>query len=310
MDKPQHPEDSSPEGAGDTENLKNVEATNPEGEHQSATGMPGEVASQAPVAPATNSETSQNNTGTKPRSYKQFAGVIVAIIIVLLVGGYLYVTNKNKEANLVTQSPGTDTSAAELLGIQKKDPVAKVNGKDVSWNDYERSLEQVVQSAKTAGVNLQDPTMQSRIKDQALTTIVNTELLLQEASSKGITASDTAIQTQYDSIQQQVGGQDKLGQMLKQLNLTEADLKKSISDQLVINKYVTGAVDLSSINITEAEIQDQYNKLAASSTGTSTPSLSDVHDAIKSQLQSQKQQQLISALIDSLKQKATIETLL
>lgn len=226
--------------------------------------------------------------------------IIGILIIAALAGGaYYYLTQKNS---------GPDTTTTTGVEIPEG-PVARVNGNEVSSEEYAAAVNELSQAAGAQGLDLADVVVQNQIKEQALAVLINTELLLQEASRAGITTSDEAVSTELATLATQMGGEEALASALTAYGLTQEQLRKNITTQLTIEAYLSEAVDTESIVVTEEEVQALYNQAAAAG-GEGLPALADIRTEVEAQIRGTKEQQLVQTFVDALRENAEVEVLI
>ena len=220
---------------------------------------------------------------------------IIAVVVVLavIVGGVGYKMYGKPKAEAVAVAPQVES-------------VATVNGVDITKPAYETQLASVIATLKSQGVNTDGATELSTIKTQVLNDLINNELLNQAVAASGVTATAEEVQKQIDALTTQVGGADKFAAELTKANLTEAQLRINISKQLAAQKYLLSKIDVSSATATDAEITKFYNDNVKGKEGA--PALKDIKEQISQQIINTKQQQLVAAFLETLKQVATIKT--
>jgi hypothetical protein len=114
------------------------------------------------------------SVGAKKAMMRNYA---IATLIIILMGGGLW---------LVLESQGRVQT--NYLGyFANRGPVATVNGVEISREAYETNRSQVEASAVGQGADITDPAIVTQINTQAIETLVNTELLRQEAERLNIT---------------------------------------------------------------------------------------------------------------------------
>ena len=72
----------------------------------------------------------------------------------------------------------------------------------------------------------------SQLKASIVTYLVQNELIVQKAKDLGVSVSAKELQDRVKQIEQSVGGQKKLDKMLKQQNVTMAQLQDQVKAQL------------------------------------------------------------------------------
>lgn len=220
---------------------------------------------------------------------KIIAGV-VAVVIVAGGVGYMVYGKSNKE----------------VVVVQPVEKVATVNGVEIAKSAYESQLASAITTLKARGVNTDDATQLTQIKNQVLTDLINNEVLNQAVKASGVTATADEVEKQVQALVAQVGGADKFAGELVKANLTEAQLRDNISKQLAAQKYLLTKVDVSKAVASEEEITKFYNDNVKGQTGA--PALKDVKEQIRQQIVNTKQQQLVLAYVETLKVGAKIET--
>jgi FKBP-type peptidyl-prolyl cis-trans isomerase (trigger factor) len=218
--------------------------------------------------------------------------IVGAIVIVLIIAGYFFMQQGGNQAfnNL---SGGAN--------------VATVNGVGIKEDAYQQSISNITTSAVQQGADVNDPTIQELIEEEALTGLINNELLLQGAAAAGITVDPEQVQSEYDLIAENIGGAEELNARMEELGVSEEQLQEDIREQLVINDFITAGIDAEDLTVTDEEARAFYDSLAGSE---GLPAFEEISDQITAQLQSQKQQEAVGTLIESLREAAEIEVLI
>lgn len=220
---------------------------------------------------------------------KIIAGVVVLVVLVGI--GYSYMGKTKKP--VTAEAP-------------KVESIAKVNGVDITKSAYDSQLAATITSLKSQGVNTDDATQLSAIKTQVLNDLIGTELVNQAVKASGVTATAEEVEKQIQAIIAQVGGADKLPAELAKANLTEAQLRENVAKQLAAQKYLLSKIDISTATASDAEVTKFYNDNVKGKAGA--PALKDITAQIKQQIINTKQQQLLVAFIQTLRQTAKVET--
>lgn len=231
------------------------------------------------------------------RVVKQYA---IAGVIVLLMGvGLWYVLEAQGRVNT-----GVFATVNELI---KPTPAAAVlNGVKIPMNTYEKNRSQIEKNAEAQGLKVDDEAVKTEITKQAIDVLVNTELLKQAAAKENITATQEQIDARYQEIITSLGGEEALKAKMSELGITEESLQSDIKGEIIIQAYLSQAVDVSKIVIEEADIKKVYDQ--ANTPGAKLPPLAEVKAEIETQLKSTKEQELVNAHIEMLRADAKIET--
>lgn len=225
---------------------------------------------------------------------KEKISVIAAIVLVVLGGVGYKIFNKSKSAEVAT-APVVET-------------VAKVNGVDITKSAYDTQLASVIATLKSQGVDTDSATNSAQIKTNVLNDLIAAELLNQAVTASGVTATAEEVQKQAEAVIASLGGADKFAAELTKANITEAKFRENLARQLAVQKYLLSKINVATATASDAEIKAFYDQNIKGKTGA--PALKDIKEQIKQTIINAKQQQLISAFIETLKPSAKIETTL
>jgi peptidyl-prolyl cis-trans isomerase SurA len=127
------------------------------------------------------------------------------------------------------------------------DIVARVNGKEIT----EADLNKQYQSRINGAPQLPTPEEAQALRFQLLTQMINDEILLQMASSSGLSATDAEVETKFTDLKSQYT-EEKFQEMLKQQKVNPEDIKADMRKSLTLEKLVTKEIT-SRVNVSEAE---------------------------------------------------------
>jgi hypothetical protein len=266
------------------------------------TGTPdADVPSAAVVSTDTESSTvvSGDVSHTRAAVIKQYA--IAFAVVLVMAAGVTYVLVQQGRV----QVPALFAKAIEL--VRPVPAAAVVNGVTISMADYTKNKSQIEQSATQGGADLTNETVAAQIKTQALDVLINTEILRQAATKEGVTVTDEQISARYEEIVTSLQGEDKLTAKMAELGITKEGLMKDIASEILIQAYLVKAVDTSSITISQDDIKAAYDQ-ANANPDAELPPLDQVREAIEAQLKQSKEQELINAHIQQLRDAAKVET--
>lgn len=185
--------------------------------------------------------------------------------------------------------------------------VAVVNGEEITGRDLATSIQQFNQAAIAQGVDTTNPDVAADIRGQALEVLVNTELLKQAAEEQGIEISTEATAERLATIEAEIGGPEVLQERIGELGLTQDDLERDITEELLIQALLDGIFAEANIEVTEEEVLEVYN--AAGGADAGLPPLEEVRAQVEAQVQSTKEQAVIDEYLETLKIDAEIEAL-
>lgn len=196
---------------------------------------------------------------------------------------------------------------APVVAQQQEAPsVAKVNGVAIAKTAYDTQLASAIAAYKAQGIDVDKPENLTQIKTQVLNDLISNELVMQAIAKAGIKASAEDIEKQYQTLLTQAGGIDKLKTQMVTANITEAQLRENIARQIAVQTYLLQNIDVSKATATDEEIAKFYKDNVAPQ--KDAPKLKDVSAQIKQQIINTKQQALITAFVQTLKDKAQVET--
>ncbi len=155
--------------------------------------------------------------------------------------------------------------------------VATVNGETVSRVEFEQALEQEKMQYQMQGIDLDSEEMSemlSELENHVLNNYFVIPILLEKrAEAAGINISEDEIEDRYQDYVAQLGGEEQLEEQMAAVDLSRDDLDQDISRELTITKYIEQyledyyeenpdeKVDEASIDLSDDEIEEQYQQL-------------------------------------------------
>lgn len=232
-------------------------------------------------------------SNTSSQGNKGLSAILVVVAILLIAGGaYWYLTNLQGEEAAETTTEG------EVAAI--------VNGHEIDRATLDRSIEQVTGTYAAQGIDTSGEEASAAIREQALTALINRQLMIGAATDAGLTASDEEVEAEFQVAVENVGGTENLTTALSDIGMTEADLRADIANDVIINKYLEENLGFKALTVTDEEVKTAYDAAAASN-AEEVPALEDVEELLRNQLLMEKQQELIGAELERLRAAASIE---
>lgn len=136
--------------------------------------------------------------------------------------------------------------------------VARVNTKEVTAADLDKQYQARINGAS----QLPTPEESQALKFQLLTQMIDDEILLQMASSSGLSATDAEVETKFTDLKSQYS-EEQFQEMLKLQKVKPEDIKADMRRSLTLEKLVTKEIT-SRINVSDGEIKDVFDKNKAS----------------------------------------------
>ena len=217
-------------------------------------------------------------------------GIIAAVAALIIIAGGYYAYTKG----LMPFAGGGST-------------VAVVNGTDIKEKELNRRFEQLKLFYESQGGTI-NAASTTEIRKGLADELVNEELVVQHATSKGIAASDEEIETAYGQLQARFENEAAFKDELEKFNYTERELKANVRREIVINKFIAQYAAEQNVAASEQEIAELYASLSAGQTGV--PQLSEVRDSVEQEVKKRKLEQKIAELVAGLKSQASVEILI
>jgi len=241
------------------------------------------------IAPA--EQITQAASAKKSAPWWTYAAAVVAVIGIIL--GVVYVMEE--QGRLQTG----------LFVNESRTPVATVNGTDIRAEDLSTSINQISATAQLQGIDIANPEVQSNIRAQAVDMLVNTELLKQEATERGITITDEDVQGRIDQLITEVGTQELLTERMTSLGIDDAMLRRDVKTELMIQALLDQEFVDVDMEISEEEIVGVYESAGGAAAGL--PDIEEVRPQIMAQIEAGREQVVIDEFIATLRADATIE---
>ena len=140
------------------------------------------------------------------------------------------------------------------LYAENKENAAVVNGSVITQDQFASEMGQVNQEFLKQGKTPTDSQLKE-IKKTVLETLINRELLFQESQKTGIHITEEVIQDQLKSVKKRFPNQEEFEKALKQMKLTENDVKSQISRAMAIRELINKQI------IQKIVIPDQESRI-------------------------------------------------
>src|SRR6059036_470127 len=134
------------------------------------------------------------------------------------------------------------------------DVVARVNGKDIMTAQLEKQFQNRLNGAE------QPPSAEEAqdLKLQVLNQLINDQILLEMASTAGLSATDAEVDVKFNEFKSQYT-EEKFKDLLKEQKMTIDDIRNELRKSITIDKLVNKEIT-SKISVTDAEIKSFYEK--------------------------------------------------
>jgi len=152
-------------------------------------------------------------------------------------------------------------AALPLFSCRHKPPAnvaAEVNNHAITYAELEKTYQSRFPQP-VEGTN-EDQVMSQKL--ELLSSLINSEILLQRAEKAGLTAVDADVDTEFNKMKAPYT-KEEFDSQLKAQNMTVDDLKSELRRGLTVNKLINKEIT-SHITITDADVANYYNANKAS----------------------------------------------
>ncbi|WP_153396252.1 SurA N-terminal domain-containing protein [Ornithinicoccus halotolerans] len=216
-----------------------------------------------------------------------------------------------------TEQPGGDQQAqppeADVSDVP--DVVAEVNGEEITKDQfvqtYQAQFQQAAMTAQASGEEVD----QQQLKQQTADRLVDNELLVQEAESGDYDAGAKQVDQTLDELAASngMGSADQLLTALKeQQGMSEEQVREEVRKQVLVEALIADRGNVE--KPTEEELKAMYDKIAEQQGGDGgqggseggLPPFKDVKPQLEQQVQAEKENEAVQALVAELRQEADI----
>lgn len=161
-------------------------------------------------------------------------------------------------------------TAGLLIGLMtgcttNRSAIITVNGEPITKGQYETMLKRQIESPqfKQLGPEAKNPNgfMMLMAKDRIANELIVKALIEQQVKEHKITVSEDDIKAKRKEIAEKMGSEERLNQILKENNVSEAQLREDLINEIKVDKLVTATSD---VNVSDKEVSDFYNQNKAS----------------------------------------------
>jgi peptidyl-prolyl cis-trans isomerase SurA len=228
-------------------------------------------------------------------------------------GGDSDSADAGKEAS-ASDSPSASADASQgaepdLEGIP--DVVAEVNGEEVTKEEfvpvYESQFQQAAMQSQMSG---QAPDEEA-LKKQTVDNLVDTELLTQEAESRGIEVSDEDVDAELTALakQNQMASAEELLEAVAKNGLTEEQARSQVETQVLVEQLVAdedGDAEPTDKELRALYAQAKQQQAQSGQKGQAIPPFAKVRSQLVEQAKAEQVGKVAQALVDDLRKDADI----
>jgi len=142
-----------------------------------------------------------------------------------------------------SQSPQTTPQSAAAVG-SLPDVVARVNGTEISSADLLRARTDLLAlDAMRDTEETSAPPTQAELNAAALESLVQRQLLLQEAARRGLSADEDQIDTALSTLRSRFPDLEGLGQWMQERELTDESLMRTLREDVLTRQLTAALLD-------------------------------------------------------------------
>lgn len=186
----------------------------------------------------------------------------VALLVLFLLAAFAFpvevtAVDKNVKKDKAGTSPGKKEETSSKEKQQMKDDIAIVNGVALSRTGFNDEVARYQQQMRMSGQQMNPEDVQA-VKERVLESMVDHELLKQEAAKLGIKASEDETNAQINKLKQRFPNEQEFKNTLQKMNLTETQLHTQIQQDLSIRKMIDQQI-ASKVSIPAPEVKEFYD---------------------------------------------------
>lgn len=219
--------------------------------------------------------------------------ILIAVGIVILAG-FVFA---------VARSFGVNTGLQDVNQV-----VAVVDGSEITRGELDEQIKQLEGNpqAQVPDKNLKEE--RAEFERLVLDDIINRKLLSAEIDGQGFVIEEEEVDAEIETIKGRFESSEAFESQLEQFGLSEQSLREEIRQSLKNNRYFEKIAEEKNITVTDDEVAAVYDEQIAPLEGG--PPLSDVAPQIKEQLEQEKLQEALLAVIQELRSSADIQILI
>lgn len=137
--------------------------------------------------------------------------------------------------------------------------IANVNGTEITKTDIEQEVKSILQQYQQKISPEQMESMLPDIKKQAVESVINRQLLFEEADRQEIPVDPDRVQAEIDQIAGRFPTQDAFEQQLKAHGISLEQMEKDLGQQFRLDTLIRDYVDSKNIKVADEEVKEFYD---------------------------------------------------
>ena len=174
--------------------------------------------------------------------------------------------NTDKEGDIMNAKKLLTTLAVSAVlftgcGLKSGETIIKVNNTNISQSEFDKIFDKQVQNSMFAklGLDMKDRNnfLYYMTKERIVNELIVRTLIEQEIAKRGIKVTNDDVEDAIKDIIDKLGSKEQLDQVLKQNNVSAADFKRDLKEEVKLKKL---AQNLGAGSVNDAEAKAFYDK--------------------------------------------------
>jgi len=184
-------------------------------------------------------------------------GVSMKLLVVSICIFAVMSCNKKEEPVVLPHEAELEMNAVQPEAkVDENALVVSVNGKDIKQGEVEKELQNILMQYQGRVPPQQMVQLQPQLEKQAVESLINKQLLLEELDKQNIEVSIEEIDAEVKKVSDQFETPEKLKEQLMQMEISEEKMRNDIKQNYRIEKLIKGK--LPEITVTDEDINLFY----------------------------------------------------
>lgn len=197
-------------------------------------------------------------------------------------------------------APSVDISDEEK--VDEDEVVAVINDSEVKGGIYNLVYAQL----KLQSAQLGDETENEEMKELTMESIIDREIVMQEAKEEGIDISQEEADKEFSTMKEE--NSEALETLLEQYQITEDGFKEQLRFELVMDEFLTKTIE---VDISDDDVKEFYDEAKEEAEEAESeeevPEFDEVKDQIKESMEQEEMTLALQEKVDEIKETAEIE---
>lgn len=236
---------------------------------------------------------------TKKVKNKKMLLVIFVILITIIIVLFLIFLSRNYTKTYTLDKNNNST-------------VALVNKIPIQLKTLNLAMSDMVKSSSFDGVDTSSLEVQDKIRNIALDTIIDQEVIVQKAREQKIEIPKSKIESEFNLVKFQYENDNAFISKLNSIGMTEDDLRNDIERQLLITAFQDKIYDESKDIVNDSDIRIFYDALKQKyiEQDKVAPPIESIREKIIQKILDRRHQLFMEKVAKMLREKAKIEKLI